>query len=259
MASEARQPLLSEGDPSPVRVTNRAGRSLFLLLGDHAGNLVPERLGTLGLAPGNLGRHIALDIGVSDLGRGLATSLDAPFVEQRYSRLMVDCNRSIDAADRMARVSDRTPIPGNMQLDAAGIARRNAEIFEPYHAEIAQILDHRAALGEETVLVSLHSFTPTWNGQSRPWDIGVLHDGGDTRFAHAVLRALQIRSPWCVGDNVPYRMDRTDFTVPRHAYGRGLGYVEIEVNQRRLSHPDLIAEVCRTLAHALSEALENLG
>jgi predicted N-formylglutamate amidohydrolase len=86
--------LLSASDPPPVRITNPDGQSLFLLIGDHAGNLIPERLGGLGLAPEDIKRHIAWDMGVAALGRELAALLDATFIEQRYSRLVIDCNRA---------------------------------------------------------------------------------------------------------------------------------------------------------------------
>lgn len=251
MDSEAQPALLSEGDPSPVRVTNRGGRSLFLLLGDHAGNLVPRRMDALGLSPAELERHIAWDIGVSALGQSLAARLDAPFVEQRYSRLVVDCNRSEHAPDRMAAVSDGTRVPGNTKLSRAAIARRESAIFAPYHKEIARIISERASQGRATVVVSLHSFTPTWQGQVRSWDIGVLHDGGSTRFALGVFEELQSTSPWCIGDNVPYRMDETDYTVPRHCYRAQLPYVELEFNQNRLAAPQAIDQASEMIANAL--------
>ncbi len=224
---------------------------MFLLLGDHAGNLVPERLGNLGLPPAELARHIAWDIGVSALGRSLAARLDATFVEQRYSRLVVDCNRWPSAADRMAAISDGTAVPGNAELDTGAVARRDAEIFAPYHAEIARLLDERTLQGKAMVVVSLHSFTPVWQGMRRPWDIGVLHDRGESGFSLAVLRELQVTTEWHVGDNVPYKMDGTDFTVPHHCYRARRAYVELEVNQARLAAPQAIEHASERIAAAL--------
>src|SRR5689334_7468732 len=82
--------LLGAADPPAVEVINPLGASPFLLIGDHAGNPVPQSLGTLGLAPGELERHIAWDIGIAALGRALSERLDAPFIAQRYSRLVID-------------------------------------------------------------------------------------------------------------------------------------------------------------------------
>jgi predicted N-formylglutamate amidohydrolase len=246
---EASAPLLWADDPPPVRVKNAGGRSLFLLLGDHAGNLVPESLGFLGLGDDDLRRHIALDIGVSQLGAALAEHLDAPFIEQRYSRLVIDCNRAPLSPESVAAVSDGTTIPANEGLPLSARKQRMDEIFNPYHAVIAQHLE-----GREAIVVSLHSFTPSLGGDERPWDIGVLYDGGDTGFAIRFLSLLQASGAWCIGDNRPYTMDETDYTVPRHAYPKRLPYVEIEVRQDHLSTTQGIAEMARAIGNFLVHA-----
>jgi len=251
--------LLGPADVAPFRIINKAGRSSFLLLGDHAGNAVPAKLARLGLGEGDLTRHIALDIGVSTLGARLAQSLDACFIEQRYSRLVVDCNRHAGAEDAMAAHSDGTMVPANRDLAPADRAERLAEIYEPYHRAIAETLAERKHAGRSTVLVALHSFTPSLAGGAlRPWDIGVLHDGRNDGFARALLAALNAQAGTaqpglCVGDNQPYRMDDTDYTVPRHAYP-ALPYVEVEVNQRRLSDDPGVMQMASFLAGALTEA-----
>jgi predicted N-formylglutamate amidohydrolase len=252
---EIEQPdaLIGANDPSPVRIANAGGQSLFLLLGDHAGNAIPAALGTLGLTQGEFGRHIALDIGVHELGAELAARLDAPFVEQHYSRLVVDCNRSPEAADAIAQVSDGTVIPGNDGITAAARARRYSSIFEPYHAAITKLLDMRDAAGMVTTIVSLHSFTPRLGNEPRPWTAGVLHDGGDTRFAAALLQVLRASEGERIGDNAPYRMDATDFTVPRHAYP-DRPYAEIEIRQDQLSTPAGRQAILELLVSALQAA-----
>lgn len=252
---EIEQPdaLIGANDPSPVRIANAAGRSLFLLLGDHAGNAVPAALGSLGLSQDELNRHIALDIGVHELGTQLAARLDAPFVEQHYSRLVVDCNRNPEAADAIAQVSDGTVIPGNEGLAVTAAAQRYSAIFEPYHAAIAKLLETRDAAGMVTTIVSLHSFTPQLGDEPRPWTVGVLHDGGNTRFAAALLQALRDREGELIGDNAPYRMDATDFTVPRHAYP-DRPYAEIEIRQDQLSTPAGRQAILELLVGALQSA-----
>ncbi len=197
---------------------------------------MPERLGTLGLPADERRRHIAWDIGIAALGEMLAERLDAVFIAQAYSRLVVDCNRDTAAPDLISEVADGTRIPGNAALSAADRDRRIAEIHEPYQGAIAADLARRDRAGGETILVALHSFTPVMNGRARPWQIGVLHDRGDASFAVAVLDRLRGDGIWTVGDNQPYRMDVIDYTIPRHAYDRGRRYVELEIRQ------DLIAD-----------------
>lgn len=220
----------------------------FLLIGDHAGRAIPRRLSDFGVGPADMDRHIAWDIGSQALGEGLAARLDVPFVHQRYSRLVIDCNRDPARADAMPTVSDGTVIPGNANLSDADRAARVAAIHEPYQQAIA------ANLGPATILVALHSFTPRLNGgEPRPWQAGILHDGGDTRFALACLAALRDEPSLTVGDNEPYAMNEIDHSIPRHAYP-DRPYVEFEVRQDLIAHPAGVAEWVERLARVLETA-----
>ncbi|WP_404481867.1 N-formylglutamate amidohydrolase [Novosphingobium sp. BL-52-GroH] len=231
MAGRTAGGLLGPDDPAPFGMFNAAGSSPFLLIGDHAGHAIPRRLGGLGLAPVDMERHIAIDIGVLGLGKALARRLDAPFVHQAYSRLVIDCNRDPARPDAIPEVSDGTRIAGNEGLENTDRKSRIEAIHRPYHAAIAAELEARHAAGRDTVLVSLHSFTPVMDGIARPWHAGILHWTGRTDFAHAFREALRGEAGPDVGDNVPYAMDDTDYTVPLHAIARNLRYVEIEVRQ----------------------------
>ena len=238
-------------DPSPVHVTNAGGACPLLLIGDHAGRLVPSSLDGLGLTPADMDTHIAWDIGVAGLGERLARRLDACFIRQAYSRLVVDCNRRPDAPEAMPVVSDGVTIPGNLALDAQAMAARRAEIYQPYQDAIAAELDRRAS--RPTILVSLHSFTPVMQGFVRPWRMGVLHRD-DSAFSSRVLTGLQRALGDAAGDNEPYRMDDTDNTVPLHADTRGLDYLELEVRQDLIAEAPGQEEVANFLARILSEA-----
>lgn len=234
MARCATDTLMGPEDPAPFTLFNAAGASPFLLIGDHAGAAIPSTLGDLGLGPADRARHIAIDIGTAGLGEALARLLDAPFLHQTYSRLVIDCNRDPARADAMPAMSDGTPIAGNMDLGDHVRAARIAAIHQPYHAAIATAIDRRSAAGQPTILLSLHSFTPVMGGVARPWDVGILHGEGRADFARAMLDALREETGLTVGDNEPYRMDATDYSIPYHAFARGLSYAEIEVRQDRI-------------------------
>ncbi|AOF95200.1 N-formylglutamate amidohydrolase [Sphingobium sp. RAC03] len=231
MAGRTAENLLGPGDPLPFGLFNAEGGSPFLLIGDHAGAAIPGALGDMGLSAADRGRHIAIDIGVYGLGRALARRLDAPFLHQSYSRLVIDCNRDPAHAEAIPALSDGTVIGGNADLDMAEKAERVRAIHRPYHQAMADLIAARTAAGRETILLSLHSFTPVLNGDVRPWDIGILHWQGRTDFALSMLDQLQSIAGVVVGDNEPYAMDATDYTVPFHAFPNGLRYAEIEVRQ----------------------------
>jgi len=255
MNSQPSQSLLGTDEPSPVRVINPEGRASFLLIGDHAGNRVPRALEPFGVADADLERHIGWDIGIAALGEVLAERLDATFIAQRYSRLVVDCNRAPEAFDAMPALSDGTPIPANAMLDGAARAARIAAIHAPYQAAIAAELARRDAAGEDTILVALHSFTPAMRGFARPWQIGVLHGGGNEAYANRVLAALEARGDLVVGDNEPYAMDTIDFTIPNHAFAVGRRYVETEIRQDLLLSEAQIRTWAEILMSVLTTAL----
>lgn len=253
MNSDSNQTLLGRTDAPPVRVINPEAPSSFLLIGDHAGNAVPHRLGNLGVSDAERDRHIGWDIGIGSLGEMLAERMDATFIRQTYSRLVIDCNRSAAQPDAIAEISDGTPVPGNVGLSDADRAARFAEIHEPYQAAIGGELARRDAAGPQTTLVALHSFTPSMRGHDRPWHIGILHDRGDTRFAHALLAGLRAETDLVVGDNEPYRMDQIDYTIPRHAYP-ARPYAEIEIRQDLLATPEGCMRWADLLARLLPAA-----
>src|ERR1700733_3922830 len=118
--------LLAADEPAPVSLRNAEGKSPFLLVADHAGNLIPRALRRLGITAADGERHIAWDIGIAGLGRLLADALDATFIRQNYSRLVIDCNRPLDAPSSIPDISERTVIPGNTGLDEADKAARAA-------------------------------------------------------------------------------------------------------------------------------------
>jgi predicted N-formylglutamate amidohydrolase len=247
--------LLAKDEPSPVVWVNDATTDTFLLTGDHAGNRIPRALGDLGLGAADRGRHIAVDRGVAALGTALACRLDAPFVHQCYSRLVIDCNRAPDSAEAMPEVADGTVVSGNSGLTAAARALRIAEVHAPYHAAISGRI---AAARRPPVFVALHSFTPVLAGRHRPWHVGVLHGGGAEAYALRLLAALRRQPDWVVGDNAPYRFDATDYSVPCHAFPAGLSYAEIEVRQDLLATAAGVAMVADLLAAGLVAALDPL-
>ena len=250
--------LLDANEPEPAARVNPDGASPFVLIGDHGGRRVPRRLDNLGLDDAERARHIGWDIGVTALGTRLAGCLDAVFIHQIYSRLVIDCNRAPGATDAIPEVGDGTVIPGNAALGPDARAARAAAVHAPYHAALAGELTRRAARGQATVLVALHSFTPIMRGFARPWHCGILHNGANDTVARAMLGGLRAEPGLVVGDNEPYAMDAIDYTVPRHAFAAGLAYVEIEVRQDLLADDAGIDEWAARLARLLLEATRTI-
>jgi predicted N-formylglutamate amidohydrolase len=250
--------LLGSADVPPLLEQNAAGSSPFLLTCDHYGRLIPRALGDLGLSPGELKRHIAWDIGIAGVAEALANHLDAHLIAQRYSRLVIDCNRPPDAPSSIPKISEATTIPGNEALARDALEARRAQIFDPYHRRIDEVIDRRLRDGVPTVLVSLHSFTPVYAGVARPWHIGTLYHR-DTRLPPLLLNLLRGEADLVVGDNEPYAVsDDTDYTIPVHGEARGLMNSGIEIRQDLISDQAGEKQWADRLARVFGEIEANL-
>ena len=215
-------------------------KSSLLLLCDHASNALPPGFGTLGLDAGLFATHIAYDIGAAEVTRALAAAYGAPALLGRWSRLLIDLNRGPEDPTLVMKLSDGSIIPGNRDADAAEVSRRIAQFHAPYHAAITAELDR---IGKDAVIVSMHSFTPSWKTVPRIWEVGVLYDR-DTRLS-APLMARLAEAGFTVGDNEPYTGALEGDTLWTHGTLRNLPHVLIEMRQ------DLIADEANAQAFAL--------
>ena len=252
-------PLLAADEPPPVTVRNAGGASPLLLVADHAGVVSPRALGRLGIAGSEWQRHIAFDIGIAELGRLLSDALDATLIRQNYSRLVIDCNRPLDATSSIPQVSEVTPIPGNVGLSDAQKEARARAIFRPYHDCIEAELARRRQAGGSAALIALHSFTPVFKGQARPWHVALLSNR-DRRLAERLLALLQDERGLVVGDNQPYVVsDATDYTIPVHGERHGLPHALIEIRQDLIADEGGQQQWAERLARLLPRAYENLS
>ncbi|MBF0355323.1 MAG: N-formylglutamate amidohydrolase [Alphaproteobacteria bacterium] len=230
----------------PYRIVNPGAAAPVLLICDHAANAVPASLRNLDLPESDLNRHIAWDIGAEAVTLGLAARLGATAVLGSVSRLVIDLNRDPTLADAIPKESDGIEIPGNRNLTYVEITERIDSYFIPYHQAVEKEI---ARLGRPT-LVSLHSFTPVMNGQTRPWQVGILWNQ-DGRLAVPLIEVLSQRPGLCVGDNLPYSGRELAYSLNRHGANRQLLHVGIELRQDEIDQPgkaEAWAEIlCETL------------
>ena len=237
---------LAIGDVERIQGSRGSGA---LVLCDHASNAIPPELDGLGLPPAQRERHIAYDIGAAWVSRRLAARLGCPALLSTFSRLLIDPNRGRDDPTLVMRLSDGAIVPGNATLDEAGIAVRIARYYEPYDAAIGEAIAAAMASGYPPAIISVHSFTPVWRGQPRPWHIGLLWDRDD-RLTRPLFAALRAEAGLVVGDNEPYAGWLEGDTIDRHATRAGLPNVLIELRQ------DLIAT--RADAEAWADRLADM-
>ncbi|MBA2587996.1 MAG: N-formylglutamate amidohydrolase [Alphaproteobacteria bacterium] len=228
--------------------------SRLLLLCDHASNSLPPGVGSLGLDQALFGTHIAHDIGAAAVTRALAAAWGAPALLGRWSRLLIDLNRGADDPTLVMKLSDGSIISGNRDADAAEVARRVEAWHAPYHAAIAAELDR---MGPAAVILSMHSFTPSWKKTPRKWEVGILYDR-DERLA-APLMARLAEAGFIVGDNEPYTGALDGDTLNVHGTLRGLPHVLIEMRQDLIGSDTAAQEFAMRLKPIIDAALVDMG
>lgn len=230
-----------------VRLINASGISSVVLVCEHASSFIPGNLENLGLKPEDRQSHAAWDPGALAVAKRLSDRLNAKLVASAISRLVYDCNRPPEAADAMPERSERIAVPGNAGLDVAARKERAATYYEPFRQAVASAMNATVS----PILITVHSFTPIYDGEPRSVEIGILHDD-DTRLANAMLDAATASS-LDARRNEPYGpQDGVTHTLKEHAIKAGHPNVMIEIRN------DLITDKAQQnyIADCLGEWLD---
>ncbi|MEM1173851.1 MAG: N-formylglutamate amidohydrolase [Pseudomonadota bacterium] len=256
--SEGLEPLLADDEPAPFRILNPDAARPILLVCDHASHRIPAALGSLGLDPFARRCHLAVDIGAGAVTEQLAGSLGATAVLNNYSRLVVDCNRELLDSGAFLPYGDGMIVPGNTNLRRGEKQRRSDAIYWPYHRAIDAEIQRLQNMGFAPMFASIHSFTPVLNGESRPWQMGVLWDK-DEASARLLINGLE-EAGFLVGDNEPYSGKAPqDFTIDHHAEGGGLPHVALEIRQDLITHEDGQQRIAQLLHTIIGNMPQKLG
>lgn len=237
------------------QVHNPDGASPIVLLCEHASNLIPADYDGLGLSEADSESHAAWDPGALDLSMHLSRALDAPLIAGGVSRLVYDCNRPPEAAGAMPEISEIIEVPGNHDLGASQRNDRTESVYRPFCGAVSDVLDAR---GPETMVVTIHSFTPVFYGKHRAVELGILHDK-DTRLADAMLAQKDQLPHRLIARNDPYGPeDGVTHSLCIHALSRGLANVMIEVRNDLLLTSQDIAGMAGEILTLLKPALDKI-
>lgn len=239
---------------------SRAGRATKILVTcEHGGRRVPADFRNLFAGLDDLlASHRGWDPGSLSLARALAHALGGQLRFSTTTRLLVDLNRGPHNPSVFSEVT--RPRPSEER-------RRILERYhEPYRATVARDVDEAVVGGVRVLHLSVHTFTPFWNGVARTTDLGVLYDPArplERALAAAWVGELKRRLPgWSIRRNDPYRGATDGLTTwlrTRHAPERYLG-IELEVSQRRLDRRGRVpARVVGALVEGVVASLANAG
>lgn len=241
----------------PYKIIGEDRPARWVVTCDHAANTVPDFVGggSLGIHDDDMNRHIAYDPGAAGVSRRLGELLNAPVLLSNFSRLVIDPNRGEDDPTLIMRLYDGTIIPANRHIDAAGREERLEKCYRPYHAAQADLLARR----EDSILVSIHSYTKQLNGRPpRPWHIGILH-GADQRLSRPLIYRLREEPDLCVGENEPYGGHLPGDSVDTHAIVPGRNNTLIELRNDLIATPEDQNAWAERLTPILTEVLQTTG
>jgi len=231
---------------------NVEATSGLLLVCEHASNYIPSEFDNLGLPRKTRQSHIAWDIGAAEFADKLATVLNAGLLKSSVSRLVYDCNRPPEADDAIPEKSEVFEIPGNQNLSTSDREHRAAKVYHPFREYLSGLAKTAKAL------ITIHSFTPIYNGHTRTVEIGVLHDS-DTRLADKILEHSALVIDMDVRRNEPYApSDGVTHTLKVHGLANGIPNVMLEIRNDILSNANLTNELHEQLALVINSSLAEL-
>ncbi len=239
----------------PAHLTNPNGSSSVVLVCEHASAFIPAYYDNLGLPSDALESHIVWDPGALAVAEIMSQKLDAALIAGTVSRLVYDCNRPPDAPDAMTARGETVEVPGNIALTPAERANRVKEIYDPFHAAVADKIKQTSV----PILVTVHSFTPVFHGKTRSVDIGVLHDR-DTRLADAMIGCAARHTDLRIERNQPYGPDDgVTHTLKKHAIAAGYLNVMLEIRNDIIQTRGAQDAVADMIADWLADAFAQTG
>ena len=237
-----------------VQIINPDGAAPVLLVCEHASHHIPQHLNGLGLTDEGAVSHAAWDPGAMAVATLLSQAMDARLVASEISRLVYDCNRPPSAPDAIPSRSERVTVPGNEGLTAAQRAERATLYYEPVRAALAAEVAAKPA----PIIVTVHSFTPVYNGNHRQVEIGILSDS-DTRLADAMMDVAAEFTRHDVQRDQPYGpQDGVTHTLLEHAIRWGHPNVMLEIRNDLLTTPQGQTDIAAALEPWLNAAIAQI-
>ena len=225
----------------------------LILTCEHGGNEIPEQFVDLfSKAKEALNSHRGYDLGALDLFKYFQKLSDFS-IASTTSRLLIELNRSIGKPDLFSEFTQRLS-----NVEKEEIIK---EFYLPYRNavenHIAEIIDR----GESVLHLSIHTFTPIFNGEVRNADLGLLFDPSiysEKKICEHLKTELIATSPNLrVKFNYPYLGTADGFTTYlRTKYPDNYAGIEIEVNQKYASKNKIDPFIAKSIFNTIQNVLK---
>ncbi len=234
----------------PARVIAPASSLPLMLTCEHASTDLPAPWRWPESDAWLVGTHWSFDFGAAALTEALARATGAPAVLAGFTRLLVDPNRPLDSDTLFRDRAEGRSVSLNVAVSPSDRAARIDGYWRPFHAAVDEVaIPHRPRL-----LLSIHSFTPVYEGVRRAVEVGVLH-AGEPVLAAQWQRALATHG-YDVRVDEPYvGAGGFIYSAETHAARAGARTLELEFRQDLLADPVHAARLERAVLATLSQPM----
>lgn len=189
--------------------------------------------------------HRGWDPGALEVASFLSGKLRAPLFKCETTRLLVEPNRSLTSELLFSEYSQRLT------------SSEREEVLQRHYFDHRNAVEAVISKSSKKVLhLSIHTFTPIWNGTTRRVDLGLLFDPArksEGEFCEVYRSEIRQRLPsFCIEFNEPYKGIDDGFTTYLRTMFGDEDYIgiEIEINQKYNGK-----EEWEMISRALSDAL----
>lgn len=219
---------------------------------EHASPSVPNHLKkNLNVPEAVLRSHRGFDRHALDFAQNLAQQLRVPLYSGKWTRLLIDLNRSLGQPGLWSKYSDC--------FNKSEKAEIVAKYYQPFRKDVKQAINSLKPCKIRPVLhLSIHSFTPQLRGERRDFHLGLLFDPKhdfEKEMANTLRRNLLKDYPRLkIVFNKPYKgTDDGHTTQLRGLFSTYYAGIEIELRQNLAKNQR--ERILDSLAKTLSERL----
>ncbi len=241
--TDAYEIVVGETSPEPVLITC-----------EHASNRLPEPWNWSAADERLRGMHWAYDIGAAEITRAVTEELRGVGVLSRFSRLLIDANRDLDMDNVFREMADGRAVDLNTGLTDQEKNRRIETYWRPFHDKLDQVCEEL----KPKFLLSIHSYTPLYEGNPRAVEMGVLHNDKWPDLAQKWNDFLAAESGMDVRINEPYTgIGGFMYSAHVHAERANCHTIEMEIRQDiagdPAQRPRIVALLKDAVLHSLAD------
>jgi len=227
-------------------------KSIIIISAEHAGNHVPAKFG--GLFKGHeevLQSHRGWDPGSMEVAKFMSDNLGSKIFIQKLSRLIIEMNRSLHNGQLFSEFTKGLSNEEKQSLIS--------EYYTPYRDQVENDIADQIKNGNTVVHLSIHSFTPVFEGIKRKVDVGLLCDASvidELQFCYVYKTTLQSQlEQMTININDPYDGAADGFTTYLRTKFSSNDYlgIEIEVNQKFLNTSEQ-----KNITEALTNSIQKI-